>query len=306
MVKKIALLLSGNIRKFYYDNSIIEKSYKKLVNNQNIDVFIYTDNNDFYYNDFQYLSNKLNVSNNYNSNRYYNKLKFIEFEEAYNIIETNLRNTFGESLKDLFIEEFNENQIDDIYDKNNINHVIFMESNHSSCKYRKKSIMSNFYKLYKCYNLLVNYENKNNIKYDIIIKSRFDGIFYNLDDYDLRSFNFENRVYVHGTEFHIFDWWIIGNRYIMDKYCNYYLNISENLINKIYLFLYRENEVLINYEIIKNCDDIISYKNKKNDNDRLYLEDISDSSEFGLTYLLEKYNYSIANSNIHFDLLKFY
>ena len=55
-MKKVALLLSGNIRTFFYKDFIIAKKYSELANNQNIDVFIYTDNNDFNYNDIQYFS----------------------------------------------------------------------------------------------------------------------------------------------------------------------------------------------------------------------------------------------------------
>ena len=54
-MEKIALLLSGNSRRFFDKDLQLSNMYKDLVKNQNIDVFIYTDNNDFYYNDVQYF-----------------------------------------------------------------------------------------------------------------------------------------------------------------------------------------------------------------------------------------------------------
>jgi len=53
-MKHVALLLSGNIRTFFYNDYYIAKTYADLVYNQNIDVFIYTDNNDFNFNNVQY------------------------------------------------------------------------------------------------------------------------------------------------------------------------------------------------------------------------------------------------------------
>ena len=56
--KKIALLLSGNLRQFFRNNFLIAKMYSDLVKKQNIDVFIYTDNNDFFYN-FEFIIKSL-------------------------------------------------------------------------------------------------------------------------------------------------------------------------------------------------------------------------------------------------------
>ena len=178
---------------------------------------------------------------------------------------------FGEKLKEINIEDFNKDIINDIYDKTNIYHNTFMD--YDSAFYRKNSLMCQFYKLYKCYKLMIDYEVKHNFSYDIIIRSRFDGILNNINKCDLRSLDLTKRVYCEGYNKHINDWWAIGNRFIMDKYCNYYLNISPNLVDKI------------------------------------YLDNISDSSEFGLTYLIRcKHNYdTFYNHNIRIDLnLKFY
>lgn len=278
MEKKIALLLSGNVRTFFYNDFHIAKTFTNLVNNQNIDVFIYTENNDFNYNNIQYLAenNKKKILGNpsipeCNEKKYSDNIEFINYEDCCKILKTNFFNVFGEKIKDIHIEIFNEDLINDIYDKTNINHNIFM--NYNSSFSRKNALMCQFYKLYKCYNLMVNYENKNNFQYDIIIRSRFDGILNNINNYDIRSFDLSNKIYCEGYNEYMNDWWAIGNRFIMDKYCNYYLHISPNLV------------------------------------DNIYLDNISDSSEFGLTYIIRHiYNYNtFYNHSISNDLsLKFY
>tara|TARA_B100001027_G_C16128436_1_gene268136 strand:- start:40 stop:408 length:369 start_codon:yes stop_codon:yes gene_type:complete len=56
--KKIALLLSGNLRSFYNEKFNIYKKYSELLIEYDIDVFVYVDNNDFYYEGSQYISSK--------------------------------------------------------------------------------------------------------------------------------------------------------------------------------------------------------------------------------------------------------
>jgi hypothetical protein len=279
MTKKIALLLSGNLRTFFYNDNYIAKKYAELVNNQDIDVFIYTDNNDFNYNNIQYLSEK-NIEKilgnpdipETNERKYSDNIQFINYDDSTKILNEKLLECFGQKLKDLNIEDFNKDLINDIYDKQNINHNAFM--NTGSNFSRKNCIMCQFYKLYKCYNLMINYEKNNNFNYDIIIRSRFDGVL-NINN-DIRSLDFNNNLYCQGDEIHLYDWCAIGNRFIMDKYCNYYLNISQNLVENIY------------------------YENGGHD--------ISDSSEIGLTYIIRnKHNYNLLYTNINIDLnLKFY
>lgn len=278
MAKKIALLLSGNVRTFFYNDFYIANTFSDLVNKQDIDVFIYTENNDFNYNNIQYLSenNKEKILGNpdipeTNKRKYSNNIKIITYEDCCKILKISFLKIFGEKLKNICIDDFNKDLINNIYDKTNINHNVFM--NTDSAFARKNCIMCQFYKLYKCYNLMVNYENANNFNYDIVIRSRFDGILNNINKYDIRSFDLTKRVYCEGYKKYINDWWAIGDRFIMDKYCNYYLNISPNLV------------------------------------DGVYLDNVSDSSEFGLTYLIRhKNNYeTFYNHGININLtLKFY
>ena len=264
--KKIALLLSGNVRTFFYNNNFIANTFSDFVNKQDIDVFIYTDDNDFNYNNIQYLSenNKEKILGNpdipeVNKKKYSNNIKFINHKDCCEILKTEFLKIFDKKLKKIYIDEFNKDLINIIYDKTNINHNIFMNTEFAFA--RKNCLMCQFYKLYKCYKLMIDYENEKNFEYDIIIRSRFDGTLDNINNYDMRSLDLSNRIYCEGHKKHIFDWWAIGNKFIMGKYCSYYLNISPNLVDKV------------------------------------YLENISDSSEFGLTYLIKQQN----NYEIFYD-----
>ena len=304
MTKKIALLLSGNIRTFFYNDSYIAKKYTELVNSQDIDVFIYTDNNDFNYNNIQYLSEKNTekILGNpdipeTNKRKYSNNIEFMNYDDSCKILNKILFECFDQKLKNLYIEDFDKDLINNIYDKNNINHVTFMNNIYSNFQ-RKNALMCQFYKLYKCYNLMTNYENQNNFKYDIIIKSRFDGAL-NINNNDIRLLDLNNNLYCEGNEVHLYDWWAIGNRFIMDKYCNYYLNISPNIIGGTYIFV----DIYYNWKIIcsKNYEEFI------NENKNIIKEDVSDSSEFGLTYIIKnKNNYNLCYTNINIDVYKFY
>lgn len=94
MEKKIALILSGNLRTFFYNNNHISNKYLELVNSQNIDIFMYTDNNDFYYDDCQYFSEnnreKVMGIETDKKKRFYKNINFITYDEATKIIKTNL------------------------------------------------------------------------------------------------------------------------------------------------------------------------------------------------------------------------
>jgi len=81
MSQKIALLMSGNIRTFLYNNNNIANKYLELANSQDMDIFIYTDNNDFYYNDCQYFSENnrekvIGIESN-TEKRFYKNIDFI-------------------------------------------------------------------------------------------------------------------------------------------------------------------------------------------------------------------------------------
>ena len=255
--KKIALLLCGNMRTFFYKDNYIAKKYLELIEEQDIDLFIYTDNNDFNYNYIQYFSEKnkeriLGIPNDYEKRISENK-EFINYDKSFKIIKENLIKIFGDRLKKYYIEDFNPNLIDSIYDKNNIYHNKFMNYKNPDININwKKAIMCQFYKLYKCYNLLKNYEKDNNFEYDIIIKSRFEVIINHNPLFDIRSLDFHKKVYCYHYDKYISDVWCIGDRFIMDKFCNNYINISPNLVEGTYAFIPKSKGSVI---VVKSKDD---------------------------------------------------
>jgi len=281
MSKKIALLLSGNLRTFFYNDNYIAKKYLELANNHDIDIYIYTDNNDFYYNDCQYYSehnkNKtLGILNDYNK-RIYKNTKFINYENAYKIITKNLIEIFGNKLKKLCIDNFTLDQLDLIYDKNNNYHNKFMNNPYSQLS-RKTALMCQQWKVYKCYNLMVDYEKENNFKYDIIIKSRFDTLLRDINKIDIKNLDYEKKLYCFKHRYWIADVWAIGDRFIMDKYCNYYNVISCNIYNNVYS---------------------LDGNNTKNSD--------SDACEFGLTYLIKNiHGYNFCHTPLNEICFKFY
>jgi hypothetical protein len=276
-MKRIALVMSGNIRTFFYKKAHIAKKYLELVNKQNIDMFVYTDDNDINHNDIQYFSeinkNKvLGITNDYEK-RLHKNCGFIDYDTACSVINDNLK-IFGERIKKIKIEKFNQDQISDIYDANNICHKIFMNNTYSDDA-RKRALMCQFYKLYKCFELLSDYEIEKKFKYDIVLKSRFDIIIFNLNNYDICSLDLSRKIYTNGYEKFCADTWAIGDRFIMEKYCNYFLNISQNMVDNVYC-------IFIGTWIITNKENM-EKQNK-------ICENASDSGEFGLTYLIKNIN----------------
>lgn len=281
MEKKIALILTGNLRTFFYNNNHIANNYLDLINNQNIDVFMFTDNNDFYYDDCQYFSQnnkkkEMGIESNIEK-RFYKNINFISYDEAKKIIKTNLFKLFGDKLKKLHIDNFNPNKIDEIYDKNNKYHNTFMNNQYSNIN-RKKALIGQQYKNFNCYNLMKDYEKENNIEYDIIIKSRFDTYLTNINKLDIKNLDYNKKLYCYKHQYWIGDVWAIGNRFIMDKYLNYYNVISCNIYNNIYS---------------------LDGKNTKNED--------SDACEFGLTYLIRNiHNYDLCHTPLNERCFKFY
>ena len=70
------------------------------------------------------------------------------------------------------------------------------------------------------------YEFKNKINYEIVIKSRFDG-WLNLNNTNILNLDFEKKIYCQRIDKydHITDWWAIGDSSSMSIYCQYYLII---------------------------------------------------------------------------------
>ena len=86
-----------------------------------------------------------------------------------------------------------------------------------------------FYSLEKANDLKKKYEEKNNFKYDCVIRLRTDEFFYkdvgSLDDYDLNTVNVFDE-YAH-LDYGINDHFAFGSSKLMDKYLSVCSNLSD-------------------------------------------------------------------------------
>jgi hypothetical protein len=278
---KIALLMSGHLNTFNYKE--YSKKWCDIINKLNIDVFCVTDDNNFY--DEESDSQIFSVDNKkkdmaYIMYRFYKNNNFLTFDEASSKIDKILIKYFGNNLKDKKIFKYDNLNLDSL--KKNINHITFCNyaTNCGRSEVNINGMLSQFYKLKECYNLMCNYENKNNFNYDIIIRCRFDFYIENLEL--IQNIDFLNKIYSSYGEnglYHMNDFWAIGNRYIMEKYCNYYDNFSFNLFNNWNFFIYfNKNNELMKFEKGYNLTKDTTYDK---------FQDVSDATEVGITYIIE-------------------
>lgn len=216
---RTAIILFGNLRTWLMPTKedpsqrLCDFFYKNIIANNNVDVFVYTDTNNFYYNDVQYFSTnkKIEISNN-NIYNLHDKVDFIDNELARKIIVEEMK-VLGNNVKSILVE--------DLFDAT------------SDCKYKllydanvvgnnPELIIHQFRKLKLAYELLKKYERDNNIIYDVIAKWRFDLTAFeklNFNNYDYKNTD----IYVPGDYSPIiYDWHAFGNRRSMDLYLSIY------------------------------------------------------------------------------------
>lgn len=297
---KIAILFSGNLRKFTFnENGNLSNSelWKKIIEKYKCDVFAYADTNDFYYNNTQYFTDKNKNVTNANHNRYFANNIVIENSDARNIISNIFHDCFGDNVKKYQIDDYND--INQVILNDNIYHKKYMQYNTSRNYNFKAGLINQAYKIKKCFELLESYENENNFKYDIIIKTRFCGVFTNIIDkinlFDIQ-YN-DNTLICDYSKYFCYDWWAIGTRCVMEQYCNYYNFMSPNLIDDVKLFIYTDS----NCQIIDSSNEFNADKHQSNN---IKIDDVSDSYEFGLSYLHR--NMKFNNCGLKYNLNKFY
>lgn len=270
---KIALLLSGNMRTFDMDrHNKISDYYKQLCNKYDLDVFCYTDDNNFYYKNIQHMKKTEEENGNY-----------VDESTAYSIIKNLLQQCFGTHLKGFNIIPYYKFFVP--FDPENKYHKRFYQDDCRPLSL-KHNLLNNAFKVWKAYQLLDNYEKQEHIQYDVIIKSRFDCIPYDiLNTVDIRTIDYKNTLICGYWSGFLFDHGAIGNREIMHHYCNYYNVISPNLIDNIRMYWKTDvNPWLYSHTRVYNN-----------------MTDISDSIEYGLTYLITiLQNYKLNHYNINF------
>lgn len=311
MTKKIGILFSGGLKQFTRRTESEPESFsdfwKKMVEHYNADVFAYVDNNDFFYKDVQYFSenNRNSEVVNNNADRYHHTIQSISYDQAYPIIENILTDCFSSHLKNYKIMDYPVDN-SNVYDKNNPLHVGFWNYSIRGGRntFSKLCLLNQFYKLNECFKLLETYEIENNFKYDIIIRIRPDLKLLNvLDGVDLNTLDLTNTLYCSACPWHIYDWWALGNRSIMKTYTEYYNKyMSINLKYKVYLWLFNHKGRIFDWEIYDGTQ-----PKKYQDNPEIEGGDASDSSEFGLHYLIGTlFQYQFNTSAIKMYIRKIY
>lgn len=121
-------------------------------------------------------------------------------------------------------------------------------------------VYGNYFNVYECNKLRNIYESENNIKYDLVIKCKFDALFFSdFDKIDLEYILNNNCVGIPEEYFKALwcplttDLLAIAKPEIMNKYCDCYLLLDEALIK------YSNAEGVLCYNLNKNMNDVSIY-----------------------------------------------
>jgi hypothetical protein len=225
---KIAIAIHGNLRTFFMP--LREAPHIRLcdlaLNNiilPNLgDVFIMTDSNDFYYNGKQYFSEDKQIEiTNSDSFRLHKNIAFELPEICEDIISTQLNKTIP-NIKQLKIERYYDCTADKKYN-------LLMSSGARGAS--PSTLIGHYRKLKLCNDMITEHENKNNIKYDAILKIRFDNLYPYNRPLIIKNFTLDdNNVYGPGYKAKFFyDWFAFGKKNVMDNYLNLYDNLGFTL-----------------------------------------------------------------------------
>jgi hypothetical protein len=169
---KVALLLSGLQRNF---EPFIQNQMENIIKKYNCDVFIYTSSE--------------------NSYRYYSEEHKDIFYKQNDIFNNNInffKDKYDKYLKNIYIDENNES-----FEKFKINVVKPLDID----KTFHINLISAYFKVHSCVELMENYEKENNVKYDIVFRMRLDGFtnkqFFNTD---ILNLNYNNNCYMSITD----------------------------------------------------------------------------------------------------------
>jgi len=216
---KIALAIHGNLRTFLMplrENPsvrVCDVLLKNIIHPNNPDIFICTDNNDFYYNNsVNYTNNLIEISNS-DPFRIHHNINFLNKDISENIIRTEL-NKILSNIKNISILDYYNAEDDEKYNILATSNLKGVSPALLIQQYRKLKILSN---------MITEYELNNNFKYDIIMKVRFDSMYrdnpLHLQTYDITN----NNLFVPGLKGNLaFDWYAFAKRNIMMDYINLY------------------------------------------------------------------------------------
>jgi hypothetical protein len=266
-----------------------------------------------------YENSLTDIINNIKENNSINILKLffsinkfsLDKNESINFIENNLKNLLKDYLGNIYYEDF---KLPKEYVKNKItNNVNNFPYNQLSCTYNDM----------KNYELIDNFENDNNLCFDIICKSRTDNIFNskinfikdNKDDLIIRNKHIMDLRYwghnYYNTPRLVSDCFAYGNKKSMKIYCKTYNWILEKDLELKGLYLHALEIVLtdsiLNYVFynipgggqipILSHDEIINKYNFNSNNIKIIYDD---SILYNLipTQIRSKNNFNVNINNV--------
>jgi hypothetical protein len=289
---KNALILFGNLRTFLMPirgnekNRVCDIFIKNIINNNNFDIFISTDANDYYFDNNQiFYSKNIDIVNG-NNFRLLDNIKILDKNESKNIVNNELYKLFNNKIKDINIEiEYND------YSNNN-KVKLLEESNCSGASPRM--IVAQYKSLYDCYQMLTKYEEKNSFKYENIMKCRFDFLF-NDQVLNINNLNKNIDLYVPGIRKPIiYDFFAYGKRNCMIDYISMYEKLGFMLPNKTFMIECRKDGNVVDYG-----ENPTNYKCNTCNLNNTSKYDITISSEHHLYKMLEDNKYTYTTSNIN-------
>lgn len=222
---KIAIALIGNIRTW----DKCKQSFIDTFISYNPDIFIST--YDYQYNYHPYIANQIRFADN----------------DEIILSKNDIINKFS----NLNIREFDIENVDDLENKFNSEKI-----NIDSSMIEFKSIFFQYRKIDRCMDMIKNYEQNNNIKYDFIIKTRFDVIYhiynplYNNNIISLSSGDIfpDDKIFVLDS----------NNMYKLAKF----------IYSQFYKSSFVSNNILPPHQLLLNS---INHLNIKIDNSRIYI-----------------------------------
>lgn len=261
-----------------------------IINQNNSDIFISTDTNDFYLNGSQYFhSNTIDIVNN-DPFRLYNNVSFIQPNEAKTLICSELNKLLGNRIKGIIINSSNEDYTNDPKFK------LLSDSGLGGSSPRM--IVAQYKGLICCDDMIKSYETINNFKYDVIMKCRFDAMYDSNSKLNFNNYDFNKTdVFVPTIRSPIiYDFFAFGNSKGMTPYLRMYENLGCMLPNKMLMAeCRRDGNIIVFGESIDT--------NKKckicNTSDKISVGDVSISSEYHIYYLFNKLGIKYSQAGLH-------
>ena len=216
-VNRVAILLAGEMRNF--DNiELIQKNNKYLFELYNCDIFISTWDKRGFSPCHGSINNK-----KYSVNK---------------IIDNDIRNIYN-NIKTINIENYEEwfNNLPDIYKK------MYYKGFLCGDKIVNATVFPQLYKIWDCNRIKIEYENKNNFKYDLVIRFRPDMCLveeipkeYLNDFLNINKELSQNKIFTLNPpkifwSNRIYDIFFYGNNESMNKLCDCWLTIQDCINN---------------------------------------------------------------------------